>query len=493
MGCASSNQSRCKYCQNAYSPLHRSYSVPIHHHPLHKGDSYHVVALTSTTLGSLKLDSLNQSGPGNDNCHENPMSTNSDDSVDRRREFSVEVSIAKSSSEMIDERIPRSIPVTSSRTPPGEPETINTWELMEGLDDCCPLRLPQIVDRSFSFHAVSNYAPLDQSKPKLLETYAESPKKILVQTNGIDSNMNLSPSSAPIDQLKPKLQERNVESPNKMCVQTKGINSETNSASVISSSSPLDQLNTKLQEGVIEGPKMWVQTKDIDSDTDSSPIISSFDPEIISTFRKALEELSPIATVNLNRPDFTDDVMDNMKVDNVVIIPTKCPPRGEEKVVIYFTSLRGVRKTYEDCCHVRVILKGLGVRVDERDVSMHYGFREELKELLGDGFSGGVLPKVFINGRYIGGAEEIRQLNEEGELEKVLRGCTVVEESGNGGGVCEVCGDIRFVPCERCSGSCKIFYEESDDDDWEGEEGGEFQRCPDCNENGIVLCHICCY
>ncbi|MCO5550862.1 hypothetical protein L7F22_004356 [Adiantum nelumboides] len=60
----------------------------------------------------------------------------------------------------------------------------------------------------------------------------------------------------------------------------------------------------------------------------------------------------------------------------------RCPPRSEEKVVLYFTSLRGIRKTYKDYCELRLILQGFGVHVDERDVRMHSKFRDELSELL---------------------------------------------------------------------------------------------------------------
>ena len=55
--------------------------------------------------------------------------------------------------------------------------------------------------------------------------------------------------------------------------------------------------------------------------------------------------------------------------------------------------------------------------------------------------------------------------------------------------ICEACGDIRFVPCGTCSGSCKIYLEADD-----GEVGGQlgFQRCLDCNENGLIRCPLCC-
>ncbi|KAJ8549923.1 hypothetical protein K7X08_033630 [Anisodus acutangulus] len=88
-------------------------------------------------------------------------------------------------------------------------------------------------------------------------------------------------------------------------------------------------------------------------------------------------------------------------------------------VIFYFTSLRGLRKTYKDCCHVRGILKGLGVEIDERDVSMHAGFKEELKELL-------------LGEEYIGGVDEICRMHEDGQLEKIVESCERVED-----GFCE--------------------------------------------------------
>ncbi|GMI86938.1 hypothetical protein like AT5G39865 [Hibiscus trionum] len=105
------------------------------------------------------------------------------------------------------------------------------------------------------------------------------------------------------------------------------------------------------------------------------------------------------------------------------------------------------------------------------------------EELIGEGFNGG-LPRVFVGGKYVGGAEEIRRMHEEGELEKAVQGCETAD-----GGACEACGDIRFVPCQTCSGSCKVYYEQEDGN--EGDCG--FRRCPDCNENGLIRCPICCY
>ena len=450
MGCASSKQPRCRHCQNSLAPVPRSYSMHVHHPPQSKGDSYHVVALTSTTLGTLKLDTSHQ----NRNSHvngtiveeeedkENKVNVNENVKAGEKKNkgFSMGLIEAKTWSSMINEKIPKIAPKTPIRTPPGEPETINAWELMEGLEDASPLRSPNHL-RSFSFDIDrrSIPAPFELPKSRFQENGEASPRPMWL--NLVDSKMN----------------------PN----------------------------------------------------SNSKTAVPEFDPEVISMFRKSLQELPPddpfhikddekvqarevmdVKKVNDDEKVQAREVMDVKKVNDDYdfdVLDHKSQSFAKDTVVVYFTSLRGVRKTYEDCCHVRVILKSLGIRLDERDVSMHSGFKEELKDLLGDAFNSGSLPRVFLGRRYIGGAEDVRRMHEEGQLEKTLEDSEKTEAGGNSGSrTCEACGDIRFVPCETCSGSCKIYYEgDEEDDDEEGEFG--FQRCPDCNENGLIRCPICCY
>ncbi|CAJ1828853.1 unnamed protein product [Sphenostylis stenocarpa] len=453
MGCASSKQKRCRRCNAPYSPAPRSYSMHVHHPPQAQGDSYHVVALTSTTLGTLKVNSPAATHNFAGNCdHDfrlfngkigNAESFRFDSESfvhrseekeknevlekEKREEFSMGLIEAKTWSSMIEQKLPKVFPKTPIRTPPGEPETINTWELMEGLEDTTPFRSPSHF-RSFSF-----------------------------DVNGDDVG----------DDDPPK-------------------------------------------KSVVASPKpMWLLMTEEESKL--NPAISDFDPEVISSFRKSLQQLSPDSPFHLRPAGSDEDIQGTKKwslfeenktkgddVDDVFVDELKVDnPCGKDKVVLYFTSLRGVRKTYEDCCQVKLILKGLGMRVDERDVSMHSGFKEELRELLGDGYGGLGLPRVFVGNNYIGGVEEIQRLHEDGKLEKLLGGCEKIEDSvgGDGGGVCEACGDIRFVPCETCCGSCKIYYEgDEDEEEYVDGEMGEcgFQRCPDCNENGLIRCPMCC-
>ncbi|XP_054800738.1 uncharacterized protein At3g28850-like isoform X2 [Prosopis cineraria] len=455
MGCASSKQKRCRHCNAPYSPVPRSYSMHVHHPPQKEGDSNHVVALTSTTLGSLKLDSplssyqkthrLPEIGGQNgfkfshskvsdsdgfsfdnrDSIDDDKKKKNEDLSASQRKikEFSMGLIEAKTWSNMIDEKLPKYMPRTPIRTPPGEPETINAWELMEGLEDISPFRSPNHF-RSFSF---------DQSV------------------------------SAPTDPPRSGL----------------------------------------VQDGTRSSKPLWLQMSEDELSPRIPPAITDFDPEVISSFRESLQELSPEIPFQLRLID--DEKNHSITANNLSFDVTeentiegndmdlKTLPFNKDKVVLYFTTLRGVRKTFEDCCHVRLILKGLGVRVDERDVSMHSGFKDELKELLGDKLTGIGLPVVFIGTKPIGGAEEIQKLHEDGKLEKLLNCCERVgDERGGNSDICEACGDIRFVPCETCSGSCKI-YLEAEEEDEDGEVGDYgFQRCPDCNENGLIRCPLCC-
>lgn len=150
-------------------------------------------------------------------------------------------------------------------------------------------------------------------------------------------------------------------------------------------------------------------------------------------------------------------------------------PGTEDRVVIYFTSLRGIRKTFHDCHSVRMIFRGFRVNLDERDISMDVAYRKELQKVLGE--NNVSLPQVFVKGKYIGGADVIKQLLEAGELIGVTKGLPL-----RGFHPCSTCDDVRFVPCVNCSGSRKVFYEDEE----------QTRRCPECNENGLVRCPLCC-
>ncbi|KAG0473786.1 hypothetical protein HPP92_015137 [Vanilla planifolia] len=154
----------------------------------------------------------------------------------------------------------------------------------------------------------------------------------------------------------------------------------------------------------------------------------------------------------------------------------KCPPGGSGAVIFYTTSLRSIRKTFENCSAIRFLLESSKVLFYERDVSMHREFREELKRLLG---FGAIPPRLFVDGRYIGGGEEVLCLHEQGRLMPILK---QMPSDRNGGAVCQRCGGARFLMCERCDGGRKMY----------DNGGGAWGECSVCNENGLVICPVCC-
>lgn len=263
-----------------------------------------------------------------------------------------------------------------------------------------------------------------------------------------------------------------------------------------------------------------------------SPAPPVFDPNLLDAFRKAVDDLtatpagspSPLPASAAKRngggggggvetrgiPTFPGIVRARVDVFQEKINartrtklarkaspPAPAPDSAGRVVVVYLTSLRGVRQTYEDCWSTSALLRGYGVRADERDLSMHAGFKDELRAALalGDGGRLPPLPQVFVDGRRLGGAEEVRRLHEAGELGAALgvcdaAPCTAAAKGGAGAqDACAACGGVRFVPCDGCSGSCKVFVE--DEDDACASRGGAFRRCPKCNENGLVKCVVC--
>ncbi|OVA01164.1 Glutaredoxin [Macleaya cordata] len=378
-----SSASNTDTIENSLNPkksnqIPRTFSLPtplVHHPPLKKGDSHHLVSLTSTTYGSLLLIDSNPNPNFNDPDH------------------------------LLS-------PSSKTLTHPSSPDSvINTWELMAGLDDFdYPVSKKSsslIFDRSFSFNSTK--------KPNLDRDGS-------VKSGFVEGNVKRLCNSFEAAKL-----------------------ARTNSSNL--------------------AKPLWKHLSE-------ESLLADMDPNVATSFRRAIsarqlgfnssKTMKPAVSLSRFSP-FMDD---------------KIRLKGtEDRIVLYFTSLRGIRRTYEDCCTVRNIFRGFRVSVDERDISMDSAYRKELQGALGEKTV--TLPRVFIRGKYLGGAEEIKQLHEVGELAKLLEGFPVKDPRL----VCESCGDLRFIPCLNCNGSRKVFAEEEE----------QLRRCPDCNENGLIRCPNCCY
>ncbi|WOK96849.1 hypothetical protein Cni_G05557 [Canna indica] len=465
MGCTGSKQLRGSRGRSP-GPYGRCQSLPVNyaaaataHRWSRDGD--HSVALTSCTLGSLVLDRDDLSSD------DEVMTKNTGELQAAGASpagIAKELGGARTWSEMIGRRIPR----TPTITPPNEPEVINAWELMAGLEDTSPLFLPSTtaVNRSFSFHTSRNAHC--SSPDSELSINSSSPKPQWMQ---------LSPGDSVFSDFDPEILSSFRKALNDLSPQRQSVSSHQ------PPESDIDEEEEELEDKevvVVEED----QKKPSHARTRAAEQANGHDvqvPKSLSTVRARINEFQ----------QKIDARKTSSNANSAKVAPSyKCPPSGEGKVVFYFTSLRGIRKTYEDCWAVSMILKGYGVLIDDRDVSMHAGFKAELIDILGPGYGGNRLPRVFADGNYLGGADEVRQLHEVGRLGKLLECCEMVTQGKGGGGgghaACKGCGDVRFVPCETCSGSCKVYVEEEEED------FGGFRRCPECNENGLVRCPLCC-
>ncbi|XP_059646162.1 uncharacterized protein At5g39865-like [Cornus florida] len=375
---SSSSHSLSSYSDSSSTPVSRTLSLPtplVHHPPLRKGDTNHLVSLTSTTYGSLVLvDPISNPNP---NPNPNPNLKGHDRT----------------------NRSPSSTHITKTLTDPNEPSSpdsvINTWELMEDLD-------------VFEY----DFIPSTEPNSSIYDCPIKSPQK----------------------------------------------------------------------EAACDSSEL-VETFEIVEHTDSKPLwkhlseeslLAKMDPDVVLSYRQALS--SRQLGCKDTKPKTVRPLVCSSDVSSMSSNSQFYLPGTEDRIVLYYTTLRGIRRTYEDCCAVRTILRGYCVSVDERDISMDSAYRKELQSVFGG--KGMSLPRVFIRGKYVGGTDEIKQLHEVGELSKLLEGFSIRDP----GFVCESCGDARFIPCPNCNGSRKVFEEDD----------GKVRRCPDCNENGLIRCPSCC-
>ncbi|KAG9139686.1 hypothetical protein Leryth_024726 [Lithospermum erythrorhizon] len=160
--------------------------------------------------------------------------------------------------------------------------------------------------------------------------------------------------------------------------------------------SPHSVINTwELMEGLDEFTSDFVkepEVNDIVEYNDSKPLwqhlsveslLSKMDPNVDSSYRKALRSKRNLQ-VNCMKSEF---LIRGIELNLSGI---------QDKIVLYYTSMRGIRKTYQDCCEIRMILRDYGVFVDERDTSMDPAYRKELQDMLKG--KAMILPQVFVKG-----------------------------------------------------------------------------------------------
>lgn len=69
------------------------------------------------------------------------------------------------------------------------------------------------------------------------------------------------------------------------------------------------------------------------------------------------------------------------------------------------------------CVRAKALLRNKGVRFEEIDVTDDAELRDKLVALAGGRRT---VPEIFVNGKIIGGYEELRALEQAGELDRLL-------------------------------------------------------------------------
>lgn len=388
----------------------------------------HVVSLTSTTYGALKLD---RQVVGVADVHPPPP---------------------KLHKKFINHHHYSPFRKSVSKEEPAE--IINAWELMKGLDDDSPMKKP----------AQSGESPM-MKQGRMTSSF--SPKDVAVKNVGKENMAPVVPNQRAL--MKPRLVSaiERARSVGNTPLKPKTLCSSTEKTRSVGSSPLPAAIRNKISPSDMRIQAMRNETARL------SPVTV--------TARKSLGRLfQPEVTTNEDRQERSKDCQAKtprrvLKAEDDLLqsFAKKCPPGGDTAVLIYTTTLRGIRKTFEECNSARSVVESYGVQIIERDISMDSGFREELRSVMEKNEIR--VPVLFIKGYLIGGADEVLKLEEDGKLELLLHGLPRATAS------CEACGGVRFVLCMDCSGSCKILDKENNN----------VIKCSVCNENGLIRCPIC--
>ncbi|KAL5721256.1 hypothetical protein ACHQM5_013838 [Ranunculus cassubicifolius] len=382
----------------------------------------HIVSLTSTTYGALKLDQ-EQSLIHQEIHQETKISP-------------PRVSVCKTPKKIQD------------------PEVINAWELMDDLEEGSTppssRKSPkEVAEINGSRNRSRFYA--QASSPMKQQNKVSVGKENKPQVQIGKGRLEKTPSPSPKQVLRPFNSTGNLR---KRVVPTLRLPLK---------STPLDPLNRN---------SFKVDSGNATSRRSLSPL---FGPELIASFEKDVgvdeEKIKKMVSASPKLKARNSKAKEAELM--LELFERKCPNAGENAVIIYTTTLRGIRRTFEDCNIVRSIVESHQIQMFERDISMDSGYREELRVIMGKKDIN--VPVLFVKGRLIGGADVVQKLEEEGKLAVLFDGVAKATAP------CDGCAGMRFVMCMDCSGSCKVMDQVQ----------RKMIKCSECNENGLIHCPIC--
>uniref|UniRef100_A0A915K4X1 Glutaredoxin domain-containing protein n=1 Tax=Romanomermis culicivorax TaxID=13658 RepID=A0A915K4X1_ROMCU len=175
------------------------------------------------------------------------------------------------------------------------------------------------------------------------------------------------------------------------------------------------------------------------------------------------------------------------------------------KVVVYMTSLRVIRPTWESCRSTISILENHSINFERRDVNLYPGFWDELKNRLDLGNDGDddntaflELPQIFVDGVHFADAKRLCELTELGQIKNILAPYMHLNKSKS---LCGECYGFQFVPCRFCHGGKKSNlridvenYRKSDSTTTVNDinlYASLRLKCTKCDSSGLIRCDAC--
>jgi glutaredoxin domain-containing cysteine-rich protein 1 len=397
----------------------------------------HVVSLTSTTYGVLDIHPKHEAVSASEEKEQPPPEQEKPISKEWKRASMRPPPLV----------VPNAKKSAAGAKPESGPEVINAWEIMAGLEDA----------------AAGSSAAKKPSKPSRW-----SPARVIAMALPSPKRSSARKKSTPGKENSP-LQRCSVNANNKDKPAGDIDNDRVLRPYNSIDNSKLSMAIRRFSPGstrVIRKPGPAENGGGMSSRRSLSPL---FDPDLLASIERELSEEG----AHIKRMVGSEKPRHPMAAPPAIVAEGKCPPGGADAVVLYTTTLRGIRRTFEECNVVRAAIEAHDVKTIERDLSMDSRYKEELRLLLG--VRELRVPAVFVRGKYVGGATEIAKLDEEGKLKALLDGLPRARVW------CAGCAGVRFVMCRDCNGSRKVL------------DAGrkETVKCEACNENGLVRCPIC--
>ncbi|TVU01745.1 hypothetical protein EJB05_52739, partial [Eragrostis curvula] len=419
-----------------------------------RGRVDHVVSLTSTTYGVLDLHPKNGAAAAAATAAAAAAAAACEEEKEEQQpppeqEKPISKEWKRASVRPPPLVVPNAKKPAAAAKPESCPEVINAWEIMAGLED---------ADAAAGSPAKKPSKPGRWSPARVLAMALPSPKRSAAKKKNTPGKENspLQRCSVNVNKDKPG----DVDNDRVLRPYNSIDNSKLSRASKRFSPGSARVVRKPAETGGGGGGGMSSSRRSL------SPL---FDPDLLASIERELSEEG----AHIKRMVGSEKPKHPKAAPPAIVAEGKCPPGGADAVVLYTTTLRGIRRTFEECNAVRAALEAHDVKLIERDVSMDSGYREELRLLLGGREVR--VPAVFVRGKHVGGAAEVAKLEEDGKLKALLDGLPRARVW------CAGCAGVRFVMCRDCNGSRKVLDAERK----------ETLKCDQCNENGLVRCPIC--